>query len=124
MSKARATTLAVLSLRVAYGAGLIAAPRKLAGRWLGEGASHAASQVPLRGLGAREVVFHAGALAAALRGQAVRPWLAGSIAGDLADLAATVTGRHQLPEGSAGATVLVAGGSALLSLALAVGLER
>ena len=53
----------------------------------------------LRGLGAREIVLHGVAIAAALRDRPVRPFLAASIAGDLADIAATVGGRRGLPDG-------------------------
>lgn len=75
-------------------------------------------------MGAREIVLHGGALAAALSGAPLRPWLAGSIAGDLTDLAATVVGREQLPKGSVMVTSIVAGASALLSAALAVAVPR
>ena len=109
---------ATLALRIAYGLALIAAPERLATRWLGPDASRAPVQVPLRALGMREVLLHTGALAAAMRGREVRPWLAASIAGDLTDIAATVAGRRELPPGAAPATAVVAGGSALLSAAL------
>ena len=67
LGRLRTATVAVLGLRVAYGAGLIAAPARLARRWLGPAAGTPPAQVPLRGLGAREIVLHGGALAAALR---------------------------------------------------------
>ena len=118
-SPARLAVLTVLTLRVAYGAALIAAPARVTRRWLGPGAAAPAPQVALRGLGAREIALHGLAIAAALRGAPVRPYLAASIAGDLADIGATVGGRRGLPEGSATATVLVAGGSALTSAAVA-----
>lgn len=124
MSRARAATVAVLSLRIGYGAWLIADPTRLARRWLGTAASDAPTQVPLRGLGAREIVLHGSALGAAFIGAPLRPWLAGSIAGDLADIAATFAGRAQLPDGSATATLVVAGSSALLTAALARAVER
>jgi hypothetical protein len=108
----------VLGLRIAYGAALIVAPQRLAGRWLGPDATRAPVQVPVRALGMREVLLHAGAMSAALRGNDVRPWLAASIAGDLTDIAATVAGRGELPAGAAPATAVVAGGSALLSAVL------
>ena len=122
-SPARFAAIAVLGLRLAYGAGLIAAPRRLAERWLGPASSTAPVQVPLRGLGARELVIHGFALAAALQGRALRPYLAASIAGDLADVLATVAGRDGLPDGSARATVAVAGGSALISAGVAAAVE-
>ena len=71
--------------------------------------------MPLRGLGAREIVIHGAAIAAALRGAPLRPYLAASVAGDVADIVATVAGRDGLPDGAAPATVAVAGGSALLT---------
>jgi hypothetical protein len=120
----RAAAAGVLSLRIAYGAALLVAPTKLAGnRWLGPGAGAAAARVPLRGVGGREIAVHGAGLATLLRGGDARPWLAVSIAGDLADIAATVASRDGLPDGSAAATAAVAGGSALLSAAVALLLE-
>ena len=107
-----------MALRIAYGAALIAAPERLARSWLGPDARRPPTQVPLRGLGMREVVLHAGGLVAAVGGRDVRPWLAASIAGDLTDIAATFAGRGGLPHRAAPATAAVAGGSALLSMAV------
>ncbi len=123
MTGARTGAIAVLGLRIAYGAGLIAAPSRLGRRWLGPAANAAPTQVPLRALGAREIVLHAGAIIAAVRGAPLRPWLAGSIVGDLSDLAATVAGRNELPKGSATATLVVGGSSALISAAVALAVE-
>jgi hypothetical protein len=120
----RTATIAVLGLRVAYGVALIAAPERLALRWLGPAAGTPPAQVPLRGLGAREIVVHGAAIAAATRDLPLRPFLAASVAGDLADIAATVAGRRGLPDGAAPATLAVAGGSALLTAALAAAVER
>jgi hypothetical protein len=107
-----------LLLRIFYGAALIAAPERLAKRWLGPDAARAPVQVPLRALGTREILLHAGALAADARGRDVRPWLAASIAGDATDIASTFAGRRELPAGAVPATAVVAGASALLSAAL------
>ena len=120
----RTTTFAVLGLRVAYGAALIAAPERLALRWLGAAAGAPPTQVALRGLGAREIVVHGAAIAAALQGKPLRPFLAASAAGDLADIVATAAGRRGLPDGAAPATLAVAGGSALLTVALAAAVDR
>jgi len=114
-------TIAVLASRIAYGAALLVSPEKVAGnRWLGPGAGRPAAQVPLRGLGAREVALHGAALAGFLRGSPIRPFLAASIAGDLGDIAATTVARDGLPDGSAPATAAVAGGSLLLTALVAV----
>jgi hypothetical protein len=120
----RLATIAVLGLRVAYGAGLVAAPARLARRWLGPAVESGPTQVPLQGLGARELVLHGGALVAAAKDAPLRPWLIGSIAGDLTDVIATVTHRRELPAGAARATAVVAGGSALLSAVLAAVVEH
>jgi hypothetical protein len=124
MNLTRVTTTAVLVMRISYGLGLLVAPRSLALRWLGETASDAPVQVPLRGLGAREVVLHTGALIAVRRRTALRPWLAASIAGDLTDVIATAAGRRRLPPGSPVATAAVGGGAALVSLLLAGAVEE
>jgi hypothetical protein len=120
----RFATLTLLGLRVAYGAGLIVAPERLTLRWLGPAAGAPPTQVPLRGMGAREIVVHGAAIAAALNDLPLRPFLAASAAGDLADILATVAGRDGLPKGSAPATLAVAGGSALLTAALAAAVDR
>jgi hypothetical protein len=123
-SPLRTATITVLALRVAYGAGLIAAPERLARRWLGPAAGAPPTQVPLRGVGAHEIVVHGAAIAAALHDLPLRPFLAASIAGDLADILATVAGRRGLPDGAAPATLAVAGGSALLTTGLAAAVDR
>lgn len=121
----RGAAVAILSFRIAYGLALLAAPAKVAGnRWLGPGAREAAAQVSLRGLGAREVGLHGLALAGILRGSPVRPLLAASVAGDLSDIASTAISRDGLPDGSASATAAVAGGSALLTTAVAALIEE
>ncbi|MGN6870708.1 MAG: hypothetical protein ACTHMY_20135 [Solirubrobacteraceae bacterium] len=119
MNLTRAAAAVLLCLRVSYGAALIAAPGRLALRWLGESATYAPVQVPVRALGTREVLLHTGALIALRKGATLRPWLAASIAGDLTDVIATAAGRRRLPAGSPLATLAVGGGSALVSLVLA-----
>jgi hypothetical protein len=113
----RTAAIAVLSLRVAYGVGLIVAPSRLTRSWLGP--TPAPTNVPLRGVGAREAAVHGAALVAARRGAPLRPWLAVSLAGDLADIAATAADASALPGGALPKTAAVAGGSALLTAAVA-----
>lgn len=124
MEPSRIAAVAVLVLRVAYGVALLATPGRLARRWLGPASEKPPTQVPLRALGAREILLHVGALAAARRGEALRPWLAASIAGDLTDIVATGVGRSGLPAGAAPATVVVAGASAAVSAAVAAALDE
>jgi hypothetical protein len=119
MSAARTAAAALLGLRVAYGVALVAAPERLARRWLGPSAQAGPTQVPLRALGVREAILHGGALWATLNGAPVRPWLGASIAGDLSDIAATAVARTELPGESPVATAVVAGASAALSAAFA-----
>ncbi len=114
----------MLTLRVGYGVALIAVPSRVALRWLGPAAEDAPLQVALRALGAREVILHGGALLALARGEAIRPWLAASAAGDLTDVVATVLGRRRLPRGSAAATLAVGGGAAVASIGLTAALDE
>ena len=124
MHAARASAVVVVSLRIAYGAALIAAPERLTRKWLGDTAERAGGRVALRALGAREVLLHSGALSAVLAGDTALPWLAASFGGDLTDIAATVAERQGLPDNSARATAAVAGVSALLMAAIAAALEQ
>src|SRR5689334_8047649 len=112
MTTARKILIAVIGLRVAYGAALVAAPARLTRGWLGAPADQPGTQVATRGLGVRETLLHVGALVAARRDAPLRPWLAASIAGDLTDITATFVARRSLPRRSVPATAAVAGGSA------------
>ncbi len=114
----RAAAAAVLSSRIAYGVALAAVPGRLATPWLGPETAVGPGQVALRGLGVREAALHAGVLVALLRGCPIRGWLAVSLAGDLADVGATVAQRRQLPRRAAPKTVAAGGGSAALTVAL------
>ena len=117
-SALRNFALAVFGMRIAYGAAMIAAPERVGRPWLGTSADRSPMQVGLRGIGGREIAVHGLAVSAALRGAPLRPWLLGSIAGDLTDLCATFAGRKGLPGGAVRATAAAAGGSALMSAAL------
>jgi hypothetical protein len=118
MNRVQTAAVAVFGFRIAYGVGLIIAPERLAKSWLGP--VDDAAKVALRGIGGREVVLHGFAIAAAVRGQPLLPWLATSMAGDLNDIAATFAGRRGIPDGAAGKTAAVAGGSAALSAAVLI----
>ena len=70
--------------RLAFGAGLIAAPARVASGWLGADAARSAPQVAIRGLGARDVALSAGALSALGDTHQLRRWVLGAAACDLA----------------------------------------
>lgn len=123
MPASRRIAAAVLGLRIAYGAGLVAVPARLTRRWLGPAGETGPTQIGVRGLGAREVVLHTGALLAAFRDAPLRPWLAASIVGDLTDIASTAAAGSDVPDGSPLATLAVAGGSALISAAVALSVD-
>jgi hypothetical protein len=105
--------------RILYGAGLLAAPRRVAASWLGDGLERAAGRVGARALGARDALMAAGLLDARRRGGDPLPWLAGLAASDLADIGATLADRDDLPDHAAPATVVVAGAFCAWGLALA-----
>ena len=87
----KAAAIAVLGLRVAYGAALLVAPDKVTKSWLGPATD--STRVALRALGAREVFLHGFAISALLREQPLAPWLLASIGGDMRDIASTIAGR-------------------------------
>ena len=124
MSRARQAAVAVAAFRIAYGAGLVAAPGRLTKNWLGPDGARPATGVALRALGAREVLVFAGALAAVVREEPARAWWIAGVAGDLFDIAATAAAGSHLPEGAAAKTAAVAGASALIGAGVAAALER
>jgi hypothetical protein len=111
-------------MRIAYGAALAIAPARTTRNWLGDDADRPATGVALRALGAREIVLHSGAIAAALTDAPVRPWLVASIGGDCSDVAATFGASRHVPDGAPLKTLGVAGGSAALSAAVVALLDR
>jgi hypothetical protein len=116
----RIATAGFALARGGFGLALIAAPTRVARGWLGDSAGEPPTQVVIRGLGARDVALAAGALAAAARNSDARPWLAGGIACDCADMIATLADREALPPRSPVGTTLLAGASAIAGGALAV----
>ena len=105
--------------RIAFGAGLIVAPQRVAGGWLPGDAARKPTQVAIRGLGARDAAIAAGLVLAARNGERLRPWLAGCIACDLADIASTLAAGDALPARARWGTVALAGSAAAIGAALA-----
>jgi len=100
--------------RIALGAGLIAAPAQLTAGWVGDETAGAGARVLANGLGARDVTLGAGLLRSLDRGGA-QPWLVASAVADVADLAATVARRRQLPALGVVGVGALAGSAALLA---------
>jgi hypothetical protein len=104
--------------RLGLGLGLIAAPERFTGLWLGRDAARAGTRVATRGLGARDLALGAGLLAS---GDGALPaWVAAAVAADAGDLFATVAAGDSLPlTGRVLVGALAAGGAALGVVALA-----
>ena len=124
MSRGRAGVAAVAGLRMAYGVALAIAPGAVGSKWIGRDARRRSAGVALRALGVRDAVLQAGTLAAALRGEPVRPWLLASIAGDVTDVVATAGASGAVPDDAPMKTLAVAGASAAVSGVLVAALER
>jgi hypothetical protein len=118
------TASIVFSLgRIAFGAGLIAAPGRVAGGWLPDDAQRPGTKIAVRGLGARDVALAVGVAMSAADDGAVRPWLAACIACDLSDIAATLGAGGALPPRARWGTVALAGAAAAIGAALAAGVD-
>jgi hypothetical protein len=124
MSRGRAVAAAVAGLRMAYGVALAVAPGAVGSKWIGRDARRRTTGVALRALGTRDAALQAGTLAAALRGEPVRPWLLAAIAGDVTDMVATAGASGDVPDDAPRKTLAVAGGSAAVSGLLAAALDR
>jgi hypothetical protein len=111
-------------MRIAYGAALAIAPARTTEKWLGTDSGRPATGIALRALGAREIVLHGGAIAAAVTQAPVKPWLVASVGGDLSDIAATFAASRHVPDGAPLKTLAVAGGSAALSAAVLALLDK
>jgi hypothetical protein len=118
MQGSHKTAIAFALGRIAFGVGLLAAPQRVAKGWLAGDAQRRPTQVAIRGLGARDVALAAGVVLAAREGAAVRPWLVGCLACDLADIASTLAAGSALPARARWGTVALAGGAAIAGAAL------
>jgi len=115
MSRGRGVVAVVAGLRLFYGVALALAPGAVGSKWIGRDARRPATAAALRALGVRDLALQAGAAAAAMRGEPVRPWLLAAIAGDVTDVIATASASDNVPDDAPMKTLAVAGGSALVS---------
>jgi len=123
MTSIRKLTLAFAAGRTAFGIALLAAPARVGTSWLGPDASGDAVHVALRGLGARDIALAAGSAWAALAEAPLRPWLAGTVAGDLMDIGATLAAGDSIPRRARRGTLALAGASALAGAVLTASAE-
>jgi hypothetical protein len=118
---------AALSLnRIGFGIAHLLRPGRAGQGWIGRAARDPATQVFVRGHGARDVVLGAGALSA-LAGsgeRAARPWLTAQGVADATDLAATIVANGRLPGGGYRFALVMAGASTVVATIAAIGLGR
>jgi len=111
---ARSITRLLALGRLALGAGLVAAPGRVAGGWVGAVADKHEGQVLVVGLGARDAALGLGALRALSAGHGAPDWIRAGMIADAADLVAAVRARDSLPPLAIPAVVALAGGSLAL----------
>ena len=104
--------------RVAIGATLVVAPERVTEGWIGRDAERPGARVLGRAVGMRDLALGAGALVALRRGDSAWGWLAGAAAADAADFGATVAAGRRLPALGRYAVPAIAGGSAVMHVAL------
>jgi hypothetical protein len=125
MDAIRSTTAAFAIGRIAFGLGLIAAPERVAGSWIGKDAARGPVKIAIRGLGARDIALSIGMLATLDDADRLAPWLAVTIGSDLADLSATLAApADSLPDNARWGTVALAGAAAAAGAGLLAAVKR
>jgi hypothetical protein len=125
MPSLRQLTTAFALGRLAFGAGLMARPERVASGWVGKDAERGAVKIVLRGLGARDVALSAGALAARGDEDRLAHWIAAAIGCDLSDVVSTlVAPPDSLPGNARWGTVALGGGAALAGALLLAEIKR
>lgn len=102
--------------RIAIGLGLLAAPTALGRSWLGKDGVSPATQVVLRGMGARDALIGMAQVHTAADPERGHRWARTSAIADVTDLAATLAARRSLPSSGVRGTVALAGGAAVTGL--------
>lgn len=106
------TVVAGIALgRLALGAALVAAPRKVVGPgWIGAEAERPAAATLLRAVGARDLALAIGTLGALRNGSSLTPWIVGASIADGTDFVATLAAGSAIPaQGRAGVGALAGG---------------
>ena len=106
--------------RCAFGLGYLIAPERTGRGWIDRAAAQPATQVMIRGLGARDLALALGALWALREpNRSSRAWFAAHAVADAADLAATLAAARDLPLRRVLFASVMAGGSTAIALAAA-----
>jgi hypothetical protein len=125
MSRTRTLTAAFAAARLAFGAGLLAVPDRVAKGWIGPEAESDSVKIVTRGLGARDIALSAGVLAFLDDEDPLAILLAFTVVCDLCDVASTLAAPAEaLPGNARWGTVAMAGGAATAGAALAVAVRR
>jgi hypothetical protein len=109
--------------RVAFGAAMLLAPRKVAHGWIGDDVERPPVELLVRAVGARDLVLGGGALLALVSGQPAKGWLRAGVAADLADTALTGAYLGRLPRPGALGTMVLTVVAAYAGVRLAAGVE-
>jgi hypothetical protein len=125
MSRTRTLTAAFAAARLAFGAGLLAVPERVAKGWIGSDAESDPVKIVTRGLGARDIALSAGVLAFLDEEDTLATLLAFTVLCDLCDVASTLAApAGSLPGNARWGTVAMAGGAAAAGAALTVAVKR
>ncbi|MBV8994110.1 MAG: hypothetical protein JO287_10535 [Pseudonocardiales bacterium] len=113
------------ALRIGLGIAALKKPRMASQAWVGSDASHGLTPVVLgRAAGGRDVALGAGAVACALTGAPLTPWVLAGGGADAVDAVATWLGGPDLPRWRRNLVTAVSAGSALTAVFLATQVDR
>jgi len=104
--------------RLAFGAGMIAAPDRLGDLLMGAGARQPTVRTTLRFYGTRDVVLGLGTLRAASAREGVGGWVAAGVASDVLDTAIQLIEWDEIPPDKRVPGILAALGGAAAGIAL------
>jgi hypothetical protein len=115
----RDIAIALARGRIAFGIGFLLFPALVGRAWVGRDAERTGAKVFIRTMGARDLALGLGVVIAIDRGAPVRGWLEASTLADLADFAATLVARDEIPPGAVAPALAITSGSAALGAWLA-----
>jgi hypothetical protein len=125
MDVPKGLAIALAVSRTGFGLNYLLRPEQARTSWIGRAAKKPGTQVIVRSQGIRDLALGAGALRAAVRGDAreLRSWVAGQTASDLVDFVATWLARDDLPKRRAKLAMAVAAVSTLAGAAATAGVR-